>query len=301
MAYAAFHRQFFRVLVLAVCIASLDASAAPMPRIAAPLDNAGIDDDEVDVRGVLPAPGPDVIVTVNGIRALVAGRLFLLPGLRLTPGVNDIVVTASDGSGSSTRAIRVWSSGTAQVKLLSNPAQGFAPLNVRFAIRDGRGRDVVKLEVDTDANGTDDIYATWTTEVTHTFPLPGVLPVTVRATFDDGESYQWRKWIAVADRETTDVTLKSTWAAFVQALTESDKSLALQQLTERAKAKYEPVLQALMVHLPEFAASLSAIQMVSLESGIAEYLVSRNLGGTPRWFFVHFLQEADGTWRLEDM
>jgi hypothetical protein len=301
MACVAVRRQYLFFLALAGCIASFGASALPPFRITSPIDNAVVNDHEVDVRGGWSAPVPGVVVTVNGVRALVDGKFFLLPAVRLVPGPNEIVVTASGPDGASTRTTRVWSSGTAPVKLTASPAQGFAPLNVRFAVQDMRNREVVKLEVDTDANGENDIYAVWTAEVTHTFAHPGVQRVIVRATFDDGESLEWYKWIGVADRETTDVALKHTWSAFVQALTENDKSVALQQLTERAKAKYEPVLQALMVHLPEFAASLSAIQLVSLESGIAEYLVSRNLGGTPRWFFVHFLQEPDGTWRLEDM
>jgi hypothetical protein len=294
-------RWFLIALAMIGWVTPLQTHALPALRILGPLDGAVVEDDEVDVHGHWTADSPNVVVTVNGVRALVFGNRFLLTGMRLSPGVNELTIKVSDGTGVATRTSKVWSAGPASVKLSATPSQGFAPLKVDFAVRDSGNRQVTRIELDADGNGEIDSYVVWAPDVTHTYAQPGAFQARMTAIFEDGTTHQFRKWIGTVDPTAVDVALKASWAAFTQALAEGDKAGALSWLTGRAKAKYELVIDALMPGMPSFVASLSQIQTLSLENGIAEYLVSRALDGSTRWFFVHFLQDADGYWRLEDM
>jgi hypothetical protein len=48
-------------------------------------------------------------------------------------------------------------------------------------------------------------------------------------------------------------------------------------------------------------ASYSALQNVSVTSSTGEYAVNRVIDGVDQIFFIYFLRDPDGVWRLDSM
>ena len=53
--------------------------------------------------------------------------------------------------------------------------------------------------------------------------------------------------------------------------------------------------------LPQIVASFSPLQPVSVTSEIGEYAINRTIAGADWIFFIYFLRDADGVWRIDDM
>lgn len=70
---------------------------------------------------------------------------------------------------------------------------------------------------------------------------------------------------------------------------------------EAAQTKYGPVFDVLMPRMAEIVASYSAVQKLDISNGIAEYTVNRTLDGVEYLFFIYFLEDGDGVWRIDSM
>ena len=85
------------------------------------------------------------------------------------------------------------------------------------------------------------------------------------------------------------------------ALIAGDKARALSYLNVQAKTKYGPVFDALIPQMSNIVTSYSPLQRVDISENIGEYAVNRTIDGVDRIFFIYFLLDADGVWRLDSM
>ena len=85
------------------------------------------------------------------------------------------------------------------------------------------------------------------------------------------------------------------------ALAAGDKVRALSYLSTNAQGKYGPVFDKLMPDMAAIFASASTLQLVSISEGMGEYAVNRTIDGVNRIFFIYFLQDDDGIWRIDSM
>ena len=98
-----------------------------------------------------------------------------------------------------------------------------------------------------------------------------------------------------------DTVLQDLWAAFAGALVAGDKETALTLLTSGAQQTYAPVFDILAQQMPDIVASFSALQSVTVTSGLGEYAINRTISGRDRIFLIYFVRGFDGVWHLAAM
>lgn len=56
-----------------------------------------------------------------------------------------------------------------------------------------------------------------------------------------------------------------------------------------------------MQNMVAIVGSYSAPQLASVSNDIGEYVVNRTINGVNQVFFIYFLRDTDGVWRLDTM
>lgn len=68
------------------------------------------------------------------------------------------------------------------------------------------------------------------------------------------------------------------------------------------QTQYEPVFTALgAATLATAVATWGAPQTGALADTVAEYTIRRVVGGVKRVYFVYFMRDANGIWRIDSM
>ena len=76
---------------------------------------------------------------------------------------------------------------------------------------------------------------------------------------------------------------------------------ALNQVSGGLYDKYDSVFTALQGNLSTIIPQLGTLESGPIGGGMAEYLITRNVGGTPKAFPILFLRGEDGVWRIDGM
>ena len=116
-----------------------------------------------------------------------------------------------------------------------------------------------------------------------------------------GQTHQASLTIHVGAPHEADALFRSLWQGMNDALAAGDKAAALANLSTNARRKYGPVFDALLPHMPEIVASYSPLVRILVSEGYAEYAVQRSSSGAARVYFVNFVQDVDGVWRIGGM
>lgn len=269
--------------------------------IANPVSGATISGDSVLVSGAFQGPA-NTGINVNGVVAALSADQFYAT-VALQPGANTITVIATTPDGATaTQIITVTGSGSSPFRALAEPSAGAAPLNVGFRIENGSGKTVQRIDVDFDGNGSIDLAVNdLNAALEYRYTTPGVYTARFVITDSQGFSDTTQATVVVQDPIVLDRQFKTIWDGVNNALIAQNKSQALTYLNQSAQAKYGPVFDALMPNFPAIIASYSGLQRVSVTSEIGEYAVNRVIDGVDRIFFVYFLQDLDGIWRLDSM
>ncbi len=98
-----------------------------------------------------------------------------------------------------------------------------------------------------------------------------------------------------------DVPFVSVWSGMNAALLAGDKATALSFLTFGAQAKYGPVFDALLPHMVEIVASYSSLLRMSVSAEVGEYIIIRVINGKSHLFYIYFLKDENGVWKIDAM
>lgn len=273
--------------------------------IVSPAPDAVVDSGAVLVTGTLEGP-PNSGVTVNGIVATVdrsTNPHKFYAAVTLQPGAGTItaVVTAPDGTTLS-RSVNITAAATSAVHIAVNPASGIAPLKVRFAASETGGAIVRRLEIDFDGNGTID-YAQDRppTGAEYTYPIPGMYLAKVRAIDSLGQPHTSIHPILVESFSDRDAVLRKIYTGMLDRLRNGDIEGALAATTGGVREKYRAVFTALGSDLPTIVDQIGTLNAGQLSDEMAEYVVTREIGGQSRAFLIYFLRSEDGVWRIDGM
>ena len=268
-----------------------------------PLPNATLDSTALDVSGTFQG-SPNTGITINGVVAMTYGNQFYA-NLDLEPGENTLTITATAPDGATitkTITVTVTVSAPDPIAIAVEPQSGVAPLPVQFTVTNNTDLGIAKIEADFDGNGTTDFNNTDpSVPVTHNYPNPGFYSAALRVTDSQGIVHAKTFYVVVNDAVKMDTLFKSIWDGMNQALIRGDNNTALTYLNEGAKRKYGPVFQALLPHMPAIIASFSSLQRSRISEDIGEYAVNNMRDGRNWVFFVYFLKDNDGVWRLDTM
>ena len=113
--------------------------------------------------------------------------------------------------------------------------------------------------------------------------------------------YSTTQTIVVTDANATDAFFRAIWSGMNNALLTGDQTRALGYLNESARTKYSPVFTVLASRMTQIVGSYSTLQRSQLGNGVCEYAVNRTIDGINRIFFISFVRDEDGIWRLDSM
>src|SRR6266571_851632 len=274
--------------------------AAVSVSISNPVNGATLTGSSVTVSGTFQGPS-NTGITVNGVVAAIRGNAFIAPSVPLQPGPNNLTVTATaSNQQTATQSVSVTSSGPALVEVVASPAQGVAPLAITFAIGNRTGSAIQSIRADFTGSGFF-INLSPNAVISRTFSTPGTFQASFIITDGTGATYNQAVTYVVRDSAQIDQTLRTAWSGFTAALTSRDTAQALQYFNAQAQAKYGPVLSALQPSLPQTVASFTAPQLANVSNELGEYVIGRTINGVKQIFFIYFLRDIDGVWRLDSM
>jgi len=186
--------------------------------------------------------------------------------------------------------------------LRAAPASGIPTLSVEFDYAFRSGAAIANLSMDFDGDGSFDQVTSYPTDsVESSYSRPGLYFPRFRAADANGNSSEAIVAVCVLETAAIDARIKQVWNAMNAALVAGDMDEALEFLTARSQQKYGPAFDALLPYVPEIVASYSPIHGVSIFEDLAEYAVNRTIDGEDRVFFIYFVRDQDGLWRLDSM
>lgn len=268
--------------------------------IAHPPENASIAASSTLVHGTFAAPANSGVL-VNGVRAHVDGGRFLAEDVPLVDGANTlrvVVVTADGQSGEVTR--NITRSGSAALAVRLEPAAGVAPHTATLHVDNPSGLTIAQVAFEElGAASLDTAGADQTILGRLTLAAPGVATPTIVLTDSTGTVHRVPVGILAASREVLDAMLRGLWSSYAAALVAGRVDLALASLPPLVAARYRPILEPLAPHFPQIVPTWSAPQTGLLADDLAEYAIGRTIDGQKRLFFVYFVKDGQGLWRLD--
>jgi len=109
--------------------------------------------------------------------------------------------------------------------------------------------------------------------------------------------------ILAEDLTQFDTRLNETWSTMKSAFSSQDVPGALKNFSEAAQDKYGRILLTLSSRLPTMAATMQDIKPVSVTGNVAEYIINRmeSINGQPKEisYFIYFIKDANGLWKIE--
>jgi len=282
------------VVVLHLTLATVSVS------IASPSNGATINADSVSVSGTFQGPANSGI-TVNGIAAIVTGSTFIVAAVPLQPGANTLAAVATaPNRQSATQTVSVTSTGPAPIHVTASIAQGLAPLDVAFTVSNTTGKGLLVVQADFAGSGSFGFFSP-DAPLSNRYTTPGTYRAAFNIVDSTGASFRQTVTIVVQDPAQVDQLLQQTWAGFTAALATRDKTQAQQYLNTQAQGRYGPVFDALLPQMPQIVASYSAPQTGLISDALGEYAINRMVSGVNRIFFIYFVKDVDGIWRIDSM
>ena len=267
-------------------------------QITAPAPGATITADSVLVRGFVDAGGLEVGVTVNTFPAAVQGNTLaaLVP---VSPGPNTLTAVATTATGATATqsvSITVAAPATPAIALHVSPASGVSPLRVAFSVLGGPVPTAVNLDLD--GNGTVDFTGSSLEAQTFTYTQAGLFFPAVTITDTQGNQLAAKAVVQVHDQGALDTLLQSKWTGMKAALQRGDAPAALQFITSESRGVYQEMFSELSVVLPTVGADLADIRFVEIRGDLAEYELLVTEDGQNLSYYVEFIRDIDGIWRV---
>ncbi len=175
---------------------------------------------------------------------------------------------------------------------------GLVPFDFKITVTNNGEHDAV---LDWNGAGGFSLPAGSTVPLEATMSIEGTFPVTITVTNSMGVITE-RSFVIVGYEPTTmDQTIRSVWLSMTGALASGDIDGALVYFQNGSKNKYRDIFQALSGDLPSIMGSFSSLQESELYSNYGEYAINRDIDGENRLFFIYFIRDGDGIWRIESM
>lgn len=255
---------------------------------------------EIMVKGnIINFTGNETGVTVNGKVANVYGNQFVANNVSLVEGVNTITVTAKDtANNSATASVTVNAVTTGSyVKLSSSLASGIAPLTANFSISISNFTPA-SYQMDYEGDGVVDYTGTTFENISHTYTTEGIFYPTVTVTDNQGNTYSDTIAITVLSKTQLDALLKGKWEGMKGKLRNQDTEGALGYFVEEKREMYRYNFNLMNSILPAMINDMGNIRLIRITDDVAEYEMLATQDGVEYSFYVEFVKDSNGVWKL---
>jgi hypothetical protein len=268
-----------------------------------PADGTTTTGPDVTVSGtMINTSGAETGIAVNGIPANVSGSRFIANHVPLQEGSNTLTIMATDANGLTTTTTRsVTASPGNYIRISSNIESGTAPMNISLRL-DG---SFIITNPQVSYSGPVPVPVTMTpgaseTEHTATLTAEGTYTFTASAIGPDGQVYSDTVTVTVISLTQVDTLLKAKWSAMTSALAAGDVVGAVANFSEFSMEGYQQQFTALSASLPQIAAGMGNIRIVKVEDNLAEYDMRDLIDGETYSFYLLFLKNKDGIWKIRN-
>jgi hypothetical protein len=263
-----------------------------------PQNGAALTGTSVIVQGTFHGPA-NAGLTINGAVAAVDSQNNFYANVPLQAGGNAITATVTASTGQTqTQTINVTSDGAAPfLTVVASTNEAVGPVTVTYTLSNSSATDAA-----VNFGGSQlTVPAGQSVNFTGSYSGTGAFLTTVAATDGSGNSTTQTLLLMLDDPVKIDQQLQAAWNDMNAALINGDKPTAMNYLSPGAQSTYGPVFDALMPDMASIVASFSTRRLGTLSSELGEYAITRNLDGVTNVFFVYFVKDANGVWRLDSM
>lgn len=284
------------------CESVVQDDTVPQITILTPTLNAHLQTESVLVAGSYSGPS-NTAVTVNGVVAITDGHHFYVNDVPLRAGANVIRATAATLAGKTAISqTQVNSIGPDVMEVRISSSTGISPLKVQFNIAYRGSAALQSVSADFNGDGVVDLTATDLNQALEfTYHGAGVYQPQFMLVDNTGTSIVRSYVIKVEDVNSLRVTFETTYSYFTRSLVCGDVDLALSFMTTYSRNQYRPVLQELRPFFPITIGNWSPLQPSKITEEYAEFAVNKTVNGINRLFFIYFIRDSDGIWRIDSM
>ncbi len=268
--------------------------------ITSPTDGSSLNRSETTVSGTVISSAAEVGIVVNGVVANVIGNQFAANGVELLDGGNVIIARAVDSNGAvaEDRVVLQAVTTAPQITLRTEITAGLVPLDMILRI-DSTFGSFPTSTLSYSGPGTAEITTISPKEYQVRLSTEGLYTFTASVTSSQGQVYTDALTITVANQAQLDALLQSKWAGMKAALSNNDVTTALKEIAFTEQDGYREILSGLGPILGQIDLILRDISLVSMAGHRAEYQMIRVDNGVPLSYFVLFVKDRDGIWRLK--
>lgn len=267
-----------------------------------PNEGSVIGGRRTSVSGTFSAPGTGG-VRVQQRHACIHGNSFYLNAVPVNPGPHTLIAQISpEGTGIGQSAeVNIESDGTNDFHIEVDSDCEIAPFDASFSVT-LNSPDIRQIDVDFNGDGIIDAsISNRQASLSYRYTEPGIYQASFTATSNTGNVNQQAFFIVAHDRDNIISEIRQTWANILAALTSSDVDLALNYAVPAAQANYRSVFKALQSDMGTIIGSFSELQIVSVHQDLVECAINRNIEGINRIFFIAFVKDNDGAWKIDSM
>jgi len=267
--------------------------------IDSPKPEANLSKSEIMVEGtVAQQNGLETGVVVNGRIAVVAGNRFVANRVPLEEGRNQITAIATDVNGNTETAsvtVNVTLLGH-YIRLTANIESGIAPLETILTL--DTSLDPTRLSVTYTGPADVEFLSTSENEYRVRLNVEGTYFFTAEGTDSAGVSYSDTVALSVLPKEALDTLLRGKWEGLKETLSKNDIEQAINYFVENARETYRYNFELLKDLLPVIAQDMGEIRVVDVCDQVAHYALSSYQDGMELSFYIKFVKDIDGLWKI---
>lgn len=283
--------------------------------IADPLPFATINGITAIVKGAM-----DTTIPVNSVLVLVSSPTgsasylaqvngnYFAAQVTLSAGDSTITVIATDQNSVQHQASVTVTSviQSNSVDLYAAPSAGImtlkqngqTTLDVALSASTSISNPVKSYMWDFNGSGGNQLTCYSHTDVTASYQQTGLYLATVTVTDTAGNTYKDTAIVNVVDAGVMSSMFSAIWNNTKTALANNDMPGALTNFADTAKNIYQYNYQLLSGHLPELAQDMANIVLLKMGENVAQCEMRITEGGSEKAYYVEFVKDNDGVWRL---
>jgi hypothetical protein len=170
-------------------------------------------------------------------------------------------------------------------------------LSVTFETEAYLVNPIASYSWDFNGDGTPEITGTDAT-VVFQFQFPGLYFPRVTVTDNQGNTYTETTLVNVLFREEMDALLRSKWEGMKGALSQGNITEALNYFVKDSREEYREIFELLTPQLLVLVSSMREINLVEIKGNMAEYYIKRFQRGVDISYFIYFIRDENGIWKI---